>query len=310
MASFFTIKRNYVIIKVTQNKWGFLMDKYEYCENIIQESSKSFYKAFSHLEKEKAQAVYAIYAFCRTADDAIDIDNDIKKINQLKTDVKSTFEGVVPKDLMFEALYESIMRYPSNVAPYLDLLDGMRDDYYNKPIKTEKEFDEYCYKAASTVGLMLLPVIASKKYKSDSQKLKKVAIELGKAMQITNILRDVREDLMNDRIYFPDTLLEQFGVNIEIIRTGLVTAEWRALMEHYIDIAKEKYQIFYDNVDLFDDDAIFPTYLAAKFYEGILDVIRRKDYKNINRRYYVSDFKKYFMMKKVKKELKQRGLGE
>ncbi len=286
------------------------MEKYEYCENIIKESSQSFYKAFSLLEEKKAHAVYAIYAFCRTADDAVDIDKNIEKINQLKTDVKSTFEGVVPKAPLFEALYETIMRYPSNVAPYLDLLDGMRDDYYNKPIKTEKEFDEYCYKAASTVGIMLLPVLASKNYKSDSKKLKGVAIELGKAMQITNILRDVRDDLMRDRVYFPDELLEQFGVNIEITRTGLVTPEWRTLMEHYIEIAKEKYQIFYDHIDLFDKDAMYPTYVAAKFYEGILDVIRRKGYTNINRRYHVGNIRKYFMMKKAKKELKKRGLSE
>ena len=284
------------------------MDKFEHCETIIKESSKSFYKAFSQLEEKKAQSVYAIYAFCRTADDAVDIDNDIKKVNKLKKDVKSTFEGVVPKDLLFEALYETIMRYPSNVAPYLDLLDGMRDDYYNKPIETEKDFDEYCYKVSSTVGLMLLPVLASKKYKSESKKLKDVAIELGKAMQITNILRDVREDLMKDRVYFPNETLEQFGVNVEITRTGLVTSEWRALMEHYITLAKKKYQFFYTHIELFDEDARLPTYLAAKFYEGILDIIRRKDYKNINQRFYVSDFKKFFIIKKAQKELKKRGL--
>lgn len=283
------------------------MNKYEYCENIIKESSHSFYKAFSQLEKDKANAVYAVYAFCRTADDAVDVDHDIEKVNTLKKHVKSTFEGDVPNDLMFEALYETFMRYPSSVAPYLDLLDGMRDDYYQKAIDTEKDFDEYCYKAASTVGLMLLPIIASKQYKKESKKLKAVAIELGKAMQITNILRDVREDFMKDRVYFPKDIIDQFGINIEILRTGLIVPEWRALMDYYIDMAKKKYQIFYDHVELFDEDARFPTYLAAKFYEGILDQIRKHDYSNLNKRHYTSKIKKLMIIFKSKRLFKKRG---
>ncbi|MFH5882435.1 MAG: phytoene/squalene synthase family protein [Candidatus Izemoplasmataceae bacterium] len=284
------------------------MDKYLYCENIIKESSQSFYKAFSLLEKDKANAVFSIYAFCRTADDAVDEHNDLEKVNTLKKKVKSTFEGDVPKDLLFEALYESIMRFPSNVSPYLDLLDGMRDDYYAKPITTEKEFDEYCYKAAGTVGLMLLPVVASKKYKSESKNLKVVAIELGKAMQITNILRDVREDFMKDRVYFADETLEEYNINIEILRTGLVTPEWRTLVDHYVKMAKKKYKVFYDNLELFDKDAVYPTYLAARFYEGILDEIVKKDYTNLNKTHSLSNFKKFMIMSKAKRHLKKRGL--
>ncbi|MFP4287317.1 MAG: phytoene/squalene synthase family protein [Candidatus Izemoplasmataceae bacterium] len=283
------------------------MDKYLYCENIIKESSQSFYKAFSQLSSDKANAVYAVYAFCRTADDAVDIDGDIEKINTLKRHVKSTFEGDHPDDLMFEALSDTFKRYPTTIAPYLDLLDGMRDDYYQKEIVTEKDFDEYCYKAASTVGLMLLPIIASKQYKNESKTLKAVAIELGKAMQITNILRDVREDFMKDRIYFPKEIMDQFGINIEILRTGLITPEWRNLMTYYIDMAKKKYQVFYEHVELFDKDARFPTFLAAKFYEGILDQIQKHDYSNLNKRHYTSKFKKLMIIFKSKRLFKKRG---
>ncbi|MFW5864625.1 MAG: phytoene/squalene synthase family protein [Candidatus Izemoplasmataceae bacterium] len=283
------------------------MDKYLYCENIIKESSQSFYKAFSQLSSDKANAVYAVYAFCRTADDAVDIDGDIEKINTLKRHVKSTFEGDHPDDLMFEALSDTFKRYPTTIAPYLDLLDGMRDDYYQKEIVTEKDFDEYCYKAASTVGLMLLPIIASKQYKKESKTLKAVAIELGKAMQITNILRDVREDFMKDRIYFPKEIMDQFGINIEILRTGLITPEWRNLMTYYIDMAKKKYQVFYEHVELFDKDARFPTFLAAKFYEGILDQIQKHDYSNLNKRHYTSKFKKLMIIFKSKRLFKKRG---
>ena len=289
-------------------KRGNYMEKFEYCENIIKESSQSFYKAFSQLEEKRAQAVFAVYAFCRTADDAVDKHDDIERVHTLKKQIKQTFEGSPPDDPLFQALSEVIETFSLELDPYLDLLDGMRDDYYNKPIETEAQFDEYCYKAAGSVGLMLLPILAKDKLKSQGKQLKAVAIELGKAMQITNILRDVKEDFMKDRIYFPDEILEQFQVNIEILRTGLVVPEWRALMEHYIDVAKNKYQVFYENINLFDKDAIFPTYLAALFYEGILDVIQKSNYSNLNKRYSTGKFKKFLLGRKAKKNLKRKGL--
>ncbi|TVP96482.1 MAG: squalene/phytoene synthase family protein [Acholeplasmatales bacterium] len=284
------------------------MDKFSYCEAILEENSPLFHKAFSLLEAKKAQAVYAVFAFCRTADDAIDVDNDIEKVNTLKKHVKSTFEGDVPKEPLFEALYETIMRYPSTVSPYLDLLDGMRDDYYQKPIKTEAEFDEYCFKAAGTLGLMLMPVLASEKQKTETKQVKKVMTALGKAMQITNILRDVRDDFMKDRIYFPEEIFEQYQINLETLRTGLITAEWRALNDYYISMARGHYQLFYDNIALLDQDAQYPTYLAARFYEGILDHIEKSDYTNLHKQHKLSNLKQFFITKRVKKALKQKGL--
>ncbi len=287
------------------------MDKYEYCENIIKEKSESFYKAFSELEPDKAKAVYAIYAFCREADDAIDEHNDLEKVNTLKANIKKTFEGNVPEgNLLFEALADTFKRYPSQIDPYLELLDGIRDDYYFEAFKTEDELEQYCYKVAGTVGLMLLPVIASENYKTDSKKLKEVAVELGKAMQLTNILRDVRNDLMKDRVYFSEEIIEQHQVKIEMIRTGLVIPEWRSMMEYYIDKTKNKYKVFYDNVELFDKDARLPTMLAASYYEGILDEIAKKDYSNINKRHYVGNFRKRRLAKQSEKSLKKQGLIE
>ena len=115
---------------------------------------------------------------------------------------------------------------------------------------------------------------------------------------------------MKDRVYFPNETIEQFSINIEILRTGLIVPEWRALMEHYIRMAKEKYNVFYDNVSLLDEDAIFPTVLAAKYYEAILDEIERKGYSNLNKRHVTSKLKKYFLTRKVRKELKAKGLFE
>lgn len=286
------------------------MDKYEHVRQIIEDSSVTFSKAFGELEENKRNAVFSIYAYCRIADDAVDVDGDIDNVDELEKKVKDTFKGAVPDDPVFEALYETIMRYPSDEKPYLELLEAMRDDYHNTPIKTEDDLEEYCYKAAGTVGLMLIPVLASQSYKENSGKLKDVAIELGKAMQLTNILRDVKEDLGQGRVYFPDEAIEKQGIKIKTLRTGTVTDEYRALVEHYIKKAKEKYQVFYDNADLFDKDAVLPTYIAAKFYEGILDEIRKAGHTNVSRRHFVSSIRKFFIKRRAKRALKKRGILE
>jgi len=151
-------------------------------------------------------------------------------------------------------------------------------------------------------------VIAEKALKEDEKKIKEVAIELGKAMQITNILRDVKEDLMASRVYFPDEILIKHNVLEKTMRVGTVTPEYQSMIEYYIEMAKEKYQVFYQNAHLFDKDAIKPTYYAATFYEGILDEIRRSKYRNLTKRLYVSKFRKFLLMKKAQKELRVMGL--
>ncbi len=283
------------------------MDKYEKIEAIIEQHNATFHQAFSLLPEDKKKAAFSVYAYCQMANDAIDVYHDIERLQDIKKNLKDTFDGQVPDETVFQALYDTIMRYPTSITPYMELLDAMRDDYYNKPIDTEDDFDEYCYKAASTVGLMLLPIMASKAYKDNSKKAKAVVTELGKAMQITHVLRDVRDDLMNQRIYFPEDIIAQHQVKIETLRTGIVTSEFRSLMEFYIDKAKEKYQVFYDHLELFDEDSVLPSYAAAKLYEGILDEIRKNDYNNITKRHAVSKFRKWRLMKNIKKDLKKRG---
>jgi len=286
------------------------MEKYEYIENIIKESSTTFYKAFSELPEKKRNAVYSIYAFCRIADDAVDVHKDVEQLKTLKENIKKTFDGDVPEDPVFQTLYETIMAFPSSLEPYVELIDGLMEDFNKKPIKTDADLEDYTYKVAGTVGLMLIPVVAQKSYKENHSDLKAVAIELGKAMQITNILRDVRDDLIKRRVYFPDEAVDQHDVKIETLRTGTVTAEYRSLVETYIEMAKSKYKIFYDNIGLFDEDSIYPTYLAARFYEGILDEIRKGGYSNITKRHFVGKIRKFFMIRKVKKELKQKGFPQ
>ena len=283
------------------------MTPYEYVENIIKNASLSFYKAFSQLPDEKAKAVYAIYGFCRVADDAVDEEDNPEKLTTLETELKNIFAGKDSQDPLFIALKDTIEKFPSDIEPYLELLAGLRKDHARESIQTEAEFDAYCYSVASTVGLMLLPVIAAESLKTDEKKLKDVATALGKAMQITNVLRDVKEDLTKMKTYLPQEALDKYNVLVKTMRTGTMTPEYKALVIDFIDRAQEKYQYFYDHIHLFDAEAIEPTFLSAKFYQGILTEIEKKGYDNLTKRVFVSKFKKIRMMKQATKELAKKG---
>ena len=284
------------------------MDKLETIETMVQDSNTIFHEAFAFLPEKKKHAVFAIYAYYEHAQSAIEKDGDLEKLQNIKQQLKDTFDGQVPKDPVFEGLYDAIMAFPTAITPFMELLDALRDDHYDKPVDTEKDLDEYIIKAGGSLGLMLVPVLAQKGYKDNLKKLKALGLELGKAFELTKILRNVRDDLSDHRIYFSKEIIEQHNVKIKTLRTGIVTAEYRSMVEFYIEKAKEKYQAFYKHIELLDQDSIYATYLAAKMYEGILDEIRKGDYANITKKYELGKLKKLILRKKVKSELKKQGI--
>ncbi len=285
------------------------MEKYEYVQSVIEKSSATFYQAFKELPEQKRKAIFSIYAFCKKAIDAVNVEQDVEIIKDLRKNLTAMREGNMPDDPIFETLKETFDNFPNEEAPYKTFLDGLEEDLNEREIKTDEDLEDYAYKVAGTVGLMVIPIVASEAFNKASKPLKDVAIELGKAMKITNILRNVRDDLIRRRIYFPNEAIEQHDVKVETLRTGIVTAEYRSLVETYIDLAKNKYQMFYDNVQLFDKDSIEPLYIATRLYEGILDEIRKGNYTNITKKHNVSTLRKWFLMRKIKKELKDKGVS-
>lgn len=111
-------------------------------------------------------------------------------------------------------------------------------------------------------------------------------------MQLTNILRDVGEDLKNGRLYLPEKLRTKYRVKMSDLEAGYVTEEYINLMDYYIQKAKEHYDYFYSRVKLYEVKSRIPVYLAAKFYEAILDEIVIGGYNNLTKRHFVSDKRK------------------
>lgn len=263
-----------------------LKKDYKYCEKLIKKSSKTYYKAFVKLPIEKRKAVFAVYAYCRYADDIIDIEKDKNKLQSLLRELDDFNKGLDIDNTIFRVLRDVFNKYDIDIAPFYDMISGQQMDLDFNGIETIEDLDNYCYYVASSVGLMILPIIAEKNY----LQLANEAIALGKAMQFTNILRDIGEDFDNGRIYLPLDLINKFNVNIEDIKNKKVTDEFILLWEYLANIAQDYFNNFYKVVKRFDSDSIEAVLSSAVYYNAILDVVRENDYDCLSKRNIIIDY--------------------
>lgn len=286
-----------------------LKKDYAYCEKVIIASSKSFYTAFSKLPKDKAKAVYAIYAFCRQADDTVDANEPLalKKENLaiLEAELKEFEKGKTPNHPMWRALRDVFNRYAMTTSPFYDQLEGQKRDLDFQEITDLAALKDYSYYVAGSVGLMLLPILATKSGITES--LKESAVSLGVAMQITNILRDVGEDYReNKRVYLPTELLDRHQVdlaqNVEKGPDNNFIALWEELAEE----SSRGYVEFEDSISHYDSDCRFPVLVSSKLYSGIMDSVRKNNYDCLSKRNYVPEARMMELILETRKILKKR----
>ncbi|MEN8698218.1 phytoene/squalene synthase family protein [Bacillus infantis] len=262
---------------------------FDYCERIIKKHSKSFYYAFSQLPCEKANAVYAIYAFCRTADECADGKQSSKKkvqlLRQLKKELDLFKDHAELDKPLWRALRHVFNTYEMDIRPFYDQLTGQSMDLSFTTPNTMKELERYSYYVAGSVGLMLLPIIASK----PASNLPSTVVSLGVAMQITNILRDVGEDYHEKkRIYLPGEEMSHFQYTQNDLHKGLINEHFIGLWEKLAARAEALYNEFLLSIELLDTDSRIPVYLSAHVYRGILDAVRNNGYQCLTRRNYVT----------------------
>ena len=282
---------------------------YAYCEGIIKAASKSFYTAFSQLPKEKAQAVYAIYAFCRQADDTVDTNEliEIKQRNlfKLEEELIAFSDGHTPEHPMWRALRDVFDRYQMDIQPFYDQLEGQKRDLVFKGISDLDVLRDYSYYVAGSVGLMLLPILAAKQGVTDT--LRESAVALGIGMQFTNILRDVGEDyLENHRVYLPEDLLQKYQVDLPSIMIEGPNEAFISIWEELAQYSQGYYQKFWHNIEQFDKDCRVPVLAAARLYHAILDSVRLNHYDCLSKRNFVPNLRMLQLLKEVKQDLKRR----
>ncbi|MYL48924.1 phytoene synthase [Halobacillus litoralis] len=267
-----------------------LNQAYDHCRKVIEKHSKTFSKAFAMLPKQQKRAVWAIYAFCRRVDDIVDEGlNPKAELESFSQQFDQFMEGKLElTDPSWLALDDVFRQFSIDPAPYYDMIKGQRMDLYPTTIRTKEDLLDYCYHVASTVGLMLLPVIAPGKVGA----LRQGAIELGYAMQITNILRDIGEDMEIDRIYLPQDVMDRHGYTFFDLKEKKVNQAFISMWE---DLALDA-ETYYDKAMKSLPD--YPLYSrtpvggAAKMYRAILPTVRKNGYQVFNHRNYVTDQEK------------------
>lgn len=274
-------------------------EDFTYCEQIIKKHSKTFYAGFSLLPKEEAMSVYAVYAFCRKADDLVDEEANAEGLKNLKEDLKLFEEGKEKDHPVWRALRVVFSTYDMDIAPFYEMIEGQEIDLSFTQPETQEELEDYSYYVASTVGLMLLPLLSKQ-----PKKLKEDAIALGKAMQITNVLRDVGEDLDNERLYLPKHVMEKFGYTREMLERHDINEEFIALWEYEAEIAEAYYEKSLNLLEGLNKEARKPLYLSLIFYREILEVVRENNYNCFTKRAVVSKRRKMMLLKQADKKLK------
>ena len=258
------------------------MESYLYCRKVVKTNNKGFYKAFSMLPFEKASALYAIYAFYIEARDAVIVKNDIHLLDRKQEYINDIYSGIYVNDHVFIALKDAIKRYNLEKEYFLDMIKGIKYDFYHDITKTEAELEEYCYYVSETRYLLITPVIASSSYKENNELLNIIAKNLGYAMEISKLLKTIGDDIDNEQVYLSMEMIDKHHASIYDLKNKIITEEYVSLINDYINKAKESFNVFYDNIGLYDDDSRFPIYLTAKYSEATLRKIKKNKYQNLD----------------------------
>ena len=289
-----------------KNSISQLDQAYEICRKETQQWAKTFYLGTLLLPLKKRKAIWAIYVWCRRTDEIMDsVEASSKSQDELSDNLdaweentKNVFNGNIKSELD-AVLLDTIEKYPQNIQPYLDMIDGQRMDLNKFRYKDFEELKLYCYRVAGTVGLMTQNVMgidsayttapwSSKPDPSES------AIALGIANQLTNILRDVGEDRQRGRIYLPQEDIEKFNYSEEELLKGEINNQWKELMNFELTRARDWFQKSEDGIKWLSSDARWPVWTSLRLYRGILDSIERLDYDVFNNRAFVKNSVKAF----------------
>ncbi|KAL5177842.1 Phytoene synthase, chloroplastic [Glycine soja] len=273
-----------------------LSDAYDRCGEVCAEYAKTFYLGTQLMTQERRKAIWAIYVWCRRTDELVDGPNAShitpKALDRWEQRLSDVFEGR-PYDMYDAALSDTVSKYPVDIQPFKDMIEGMRLDLRKSRYNSFDELYLYCYYVAGTVGLMSVPVMGiAPESKATTESVYNAALALGIANQLTNILRDVGEDARRGRVYLPQDELAQAGLTDDDIFRGKVTDKWRNFMKGQIQRARMFFDEAEKGVSELNSASRWPVWASLLLYGQILDSIEANDYNNFTKRAYVGKVKK------------------
>jgi phytoene synthase len=266
---------------------------YERCAQITRRSRSSFYYAFILLPPERRRALHAVYAFCRFIDDIAD-DEAIREpallLRRWREELDRVYAGV-PTRALSRALADSARRFTIPRDLFVEIIAGVEMDLSRKRYQTFEELRPYCYRVASALGLICIEIFG---YRNPSAKL--YAENLGLALQLTNIIRDVGEDAARGRIYLPLEDLARFNVSEDEILGGVYSSNFVSLMDFEAKRAQELYAKAQSALAPEDRATLLTAEAMRLIYAALLERIMKSNYRVLDRRHSLSAPHKLYLV--------------
>jgi phytoene synthase len=236
----------------------------QYCEEKTRGSGSSFYYAFLFLEEDKRRAMMALYAFCREVDDIADEISEeevaIQKIHFWREELHRAFNDQ-PQHPVGKELQWAKNQFSLDEELFIEILDGMLMDISGRPILKSSDLSLYCYRVAGVVGLLSIEIFGYR-----SRKARDFATSLGEALQLTNILRDLKQDAAIGRIYLPQEDRIRFKVADQDFKEGNISEGMATLLQHYGEKAESAYTNALEQLPEEDRESLRPSLLMASIY--------------------------------------------
>jgi phytoene synthase len=247
-----------------------------YVRRIARRSGTNFYYSFVFLPRERREAMYATYAFCRFADDIADEDglprDKAVRLAAWREELARAYAGVAAHPITAKLAW-AVRRFGIPREHFEAVIDGVEMDLAGRRYVTIEDLLGYCDRVASAVGLICIAIYG---YRNPSARA--YAVHLGRALQLTNILRDVGQDAARGRVYLPLADLARFGVTEADLAAGRYTPAFRDLMAFEADRAYGYYRSARAHLAPEDRRALYPAETIGAIYERLLDDIVRHGY--------------------------------
>ena len=261
-----------------------------YCRQLTRQQAKNFYFAFLFLPSDKRAAVYSVYAFCRHSDDIADnpapLQHRRDQLKRWRDELQNCYSGN-PSRLITLALRNTILKYPIPQRYFDELLTGVEMDLNVQRYPSFDHLKLYCYRVASAVGLACLEIFG---YRHDG--VRTYAGNLGIALQLTNILRDVREDAERGRIYIPQEDLLAYGVTERDVLRHRYTESFAELMRFQQDRIMSHYRKAAAALQPGDRTGLMAPEIMAAIYRATLHKMRRRNFNVFQGRTRLSSLRK------------------
>ncbi len=259
---------------------SFISSAAAYCKKLTTRSKSNFYYAFLFLPRERREALEAVYAYCRLVDDVVDEEAPVAKklegLDRWRRELDAVYGETQSSHPVSERLRAAVQRFGIRRQDMEAVIDGCAMDIDKTRYESWEELRLYCYRVASAVGLMCVEIFGYTP--AAQQAVRRYAVDLGIALQLTNILRDVAEDAARGRIYLPADELRAFGVSEADLTSGKRSPAFLRLMQYQAARARSHYLRARAAISMYERSKLVIAEIMGDIYYALLEEIEARNF--------------------------------